>query len=48
MKLGLMPGKTVPATEIRELGFEALQLFYGWNPKGFGGSSIRGGRLANR
>lgn len=33
MKLGLMPGKTVPATEIRELGFEALQLFYGWNPK---------------
>ena len=29
MKLGLMPG--TPAAEMRELGFEALQMFYGWN-----------------
>ena len=29
MKLGLMPG--VPAAEMRELGFDALQMFYGWN-----------------
>lgn len=29
MKLGLMPG--TPAAEMRELGFEALQLFFGWN-----------------
>ena len=29
MKLGLMPG--VPAAEMRELGFEALQMFFGGN-----------------
>lgn len=29
MKLGLMPG--TPAAEMKALGFEALQLFYGWN-----------------
>jgi len=31
MKLGLMPGDAVPAAEMKALGFEALQLFYGWN-----------------
>ena len=31
MKLGLMPGDAVPATEMRSLGFDALQMFYGWN-----------------
>ena len=29
MKIGLMPG--VPAAEMRELGFDAEQMFYGWN-----------------
>ncbi len=29
MKIGLMPG--VPAKEMRELGFEAEQMFFGWN-----------------
>lgn len=29
MKLGLMPG--TPAAEMRELGFDAVQMFYGWN-----------------
>lgn len=31
MKLGLMPG--TPPEEMRQLGFEALQMFYGWNRK---------------
>ena len=31
MKLGVMPGDTVPAAEWRTLGFEAMQFFYGFN-----------------
>ena len=32
MKLGLMPGNTVPMTEMKSLGFDAMQMFYGWDP----------------
>ena len=31
MKLGLMPGDVMPAAEMRAFGFEALQMFFGWN-----------------
>lgn len=31
MKLGLMPGDVMPASEMRAFGFEALQMFFGWN-----------------
>lgn len=34
MKLGVMPGDTVPAAELRSLGFEAVQLFFGTGPDG--------------
>jgi len=34
MKLGVMPGDTVPAAELRSLGFEAVQLFFGSGPDG--------------
>lgn len=29
MRLGLMAGDTVPATELKDLGFEAVQMFFG-------------------
>ncbi len=52
MKLGLMPG--TPAVEMRELGFEALQQFFGWNQTDDAGdptteaivSELRPGNLA--
>lgn len=34
MKLGLMRGDTVPASELRELGFEAVQMFFGGGADG--------------
>lgn len=34
MKLGLMPGDTVPAGELLELGFHARQLFFGGGADG--------------
>ena len=34
MKLGLMHGDTVPAAELRELGFEAVQVFFGGGAEG--------------
>ncbi|MBT3346609.1 MAG: sugar phosphate isomerase/epimerase [Gemmatimonadetes bacterium] len=36
MKLGLMRGDTVPASELRELGFEAVQMFFGGGADGDG------------
>ena len=34
MKLALMVGDTVPAAELRALGFHAMQLFFGSGPQG--------------
>jgi sugar phosphate isomerase/epimerase len=34
MKLGLMPGETVPRAELNELGFSAMQMFWGHGPEG--------------
>ncbi len=34
MKLALMPGETVPRTELNELGFTAMQMFWGHGPDG--------------
>jgi sugar phosphate isomerase/epimerase len=34
MKLGLMNGETVPREELRSLGFEAVQMFFGSGPDG--------------
>ena len=34
MKLGLMHGDTVPAAELRSLGFEAVQMFFGGGADG--------------
>ena len=34
MKLGLMPGDTVPRAELNELGFSAMQMFWGHGPGG--------------
>ncbi len=36
MKLGLMRGDTVPASELKELGFEAVQMFFGGGAEGDG------------
>jgi sugar phosphate isomerase/epimerase len=36
MKLGLMRGDTVPASELRGLGFEAVQMFFGDGAEGDG------------
>ena len=34
MKLALMPGETVPRSELTELGFSAMQMFWGHGPDG--------------
>ena len=34
MKLALMPGETVPRSELTELGFFAMQMFWGHGPDG--------------
>ena len=34
MKLALMPGDTVPRAELRELGFTAMQMFWGHGADG--------------
>ncbi len=34
MKLALMPGETVSRTELNELGFAAVQMFWGHGPEG--------------
>ena len=34
MKLALMPGETVPRSELKELGFFAMQMFWGHGPDG--------------
>ena len=34
MKLAVMPGDTVPAGELRSLGFEAMQMFFGGGSDG--------------